>query len=328
MRKRRNRRPGNAWVYDPIRDLSEMVRRIEHRLAVAYGQGGWVEGAMLQRIACMINDAREPVATELRRKVCEQNLPPYLPHNTPKGETSVLAPYIRADLFRRQEERKIQQLQPPSAEQAKLVFDHIPLVRKFARSIARGDRVLFEELEALGLRALEEKARTYDSTRGFTFGTHARLRVRGAMIDHVRENGGRMIAVGGMTELAIAGRRKSGRKASKTTSDDMPIIWSAPEVTASGHIRQTHNTPPPKNGIKYYTPAGKLLPTRDMSVIETLIPKLNPRQQAVYRGRVLTHPPVSRTQLAHQLRIADETQISRIERQAQRKMTAWLKVSP
>ncbi len=58
--------------------------------------------------------------------------------------------------------------------------------------------------------------------------------------------------------------------------------------------------------------------------------KLNARQRAVYRGTVLTDPPVSRFRLALELGIRDVTQISRIKRQAERKITKLLKrkVSP
>ena len=69
-------------------------------------------------------------------------------------------------------------------------------------------------------------------------------------------------------------------------------------------------------------------PAVNMADIGKLVLKLNDRQQVVYRGRVLTDPPLSRAELARTLGIADVTQISRIERQAQRKMAAWLKVSP
>ena len=55
-------------------------------------------------------------------------------------------------------------------------------------------------------------------------------------------------------------------------------------------------------------------------MIEAALARLNPRQRTVYRGRVLTEPPLSRAAIARQLGIADVTQISRIEKQARRKM--------
>jgi len=66
------------------------------------------------------------------------------------------------------------------------------------------------------------------------------------------------------------------------------------------------------------------IPSANMTVIERLLPRLNRRQRAVYRGMVLSEPPLSRATLARQLGIKDETQISRILGQAQRKMAAWL----
>jgi hypothetical protein len=54
--------------------------------------------------------------------------------------------------------------------------------------------------------------------------------------------------------------------------------------------------------------------------LQRAIARLKPRQQAVYRARVLTDPPVPRDKLARQLGIRDPTQVSRILRQAERKV--------
>jgi hypothetical protein len=78
--------------------------------------------------------------------------------------------------------------------------------------------------------------------------------------------------------------------------------------------------------IKRRTPRTPTL-TEDL---QRAIAKLNARQEAVYRGRVLTDPPVTRDRLARQLGIRDSTQISRIQRQAECKVAKILKpkVSP
>jgi len=114
------------------------------------------------------------------------------------GQRSPLAPYIAADLRRRQQRLDCAEWQRPlSTEQAKLVTDHIQLVRKYAGNIAKGNPVLFAELEALGLRQLEESARKYDSSRRVSFGAYAKHRLRGAMLDYAVLNRNRAVAVGG-----------------------------------------------------------------------------------------------------------------------------------
>ena len=60
--------------------------------------------------------------------------------------------------------------------------------------------------------------------------------------------------------------------------------------------------------------------------LEAALEKLNPRQREVYRGRVLSDPPVPRSVLATRLGIKDERQIPRIEKQARQKMARLLKV--
>jgi DNA-directed RNA polymerase sigma subunit (sigma70/sigma32) len=76
-------------------------------------------------------------------------------------------------------------------------------------------------------------------------------------------------------------------------------------------------------------PQSQLIPgKRSQDMIEAALAKLNPRQRAVYRGRVLTNPPLSRSAIARQLGIADPTQVSRIERQARRKCAKPESVTP
>jgi hypothetical protein len=62
--------------------------------------------------------------------------------------------------------------------------------------------------------------------------------------------------------------------------------------------------------------------------MEAALERLNPRQREVYRGRVLSDPPVPRSVLAAKLGIRDERQIPRIEKQARHRMAKLLKVSP
>jgi hypothetical protein len=216
-----------------------------------------------------------------------------------------LAPYIAADLKQRQWQRKGAELESPlTPEQVKMVCDHLQLVRKYAGAIARGNQPLFAELEVLGLSILEQKARDYDSSRNVTFGAHALKRVRGAMLDHVMLHRNRTLAVGGIKEIDIVNSRPglSDRGLLELLTLPEKHRWNAPRKR-------------------------KPRPSGYMADIEKLLLKLNRKQQAVYRGRVLTDPPLSRAALARQLGIAHVTQISRIERQAERKMAKWLKKS-
>jgi hypothetical protein len=56
------------------------------------------------------------------------------------------------------------------------------------------------------------------------------------------------------------------------------------------------------------------------SAMEAKLAKLNPKQRAVYRGRMISDPPVPAPELAKRLRIKDVSQIWRILKQAKLKM--------
>lgn len=285
---------------DSEKDLAKAIERIELQLTKACGQYPGIEAAMHANAARIINDeCGQPLPSGDERsawhrlwlKVREKYL----------AEGGDLAPYILEDDRRRKTEQREES--PPDllpAERAALVFDHLRLVRKYAAAISRQDDVLFSELEALGLGVLEDQAREYDPHRGVTFGAFVRLRLRGAMIDYVRSH----------RPTPKPERRNIGRRARNST----------PRALVQRYLTE--------GAVRHFSVSGKPLPTGDMGVINELLPKLNQKQRAVYRGRVLTSPPLSRATLARQLGIADETQISRIERQAHRKMAKWLKVSP
>jgi RNA polymerase sigma factor (sigma-70 family) len=307
---------------DEAEKLAWAIDRIELRLAIACGQLPRTEEAMHRQIARIINDEYGYIADShgsLWLKVREKYL----------QEGSVLAPYILADDQRREiEEAEAQRaLQPPlPAARAELVFNHLPLIRSLASSVAGQNDTLFSELELLGVAVLEEQARKFDPSRGVTFGAYARHRLRGAMIDYARSHCGCSIAVGGPDEIEAVCRPKPARRPT-----------SEPERS---FVERDIRTPSHAKGNDYaaivlqYLKAGGVVrhsrkqPPADMAAIEDALLKLNRRQQVVYRGRVLADPPLSRAILARQLGIADETQISRIERQAHRKMAKWLKVSP
>jgi len=77
----------------------------------------------------------------------------------------------------------------PRAGPEVLVRQHMALVRKIAWHVhARvASTIEIEDLVQIGMIALVEAANGYED-RGHAFGTYATMRIRGAMIDHLRKN--------------------------------------------------------------------------------------------------------------------------------------------
>ena len=71
-----------------------------------------------------------------------------------------------------------------------LVRTHIPLARKIAWQIHGRVRDLLDidDMIQIGMTALIEAAQRYQDTGEATFGSYASIRVRGALVDHVRNN--------------------------------------------------------------------------------------------------------------------------------------------
>ncbi len=78
---------------------------------------------------------------------------------------------------------------PARANPAQLVQAHMPLVRKIAWHVHGrvSNAVDVEDLVQIGMVALVEAAGGYED-RGHAFSTYAGMRVRGAMIDHLRRH--------------------------------------------------------------------------------------------------------------------------------------------
>jgi len=190
-----------------------------------------------------------------------------------------------------------------TAEQGKLVAEHVGFVVNQAGNIAKGDQGLFVELEQIGMRELEAKARTYDPTRNTSFATHAWKRVRGAMLNHAMLNRGKTLNVGGIGGIEAQRRR--------------PQRWSPKWEWTKTKTQPKTNTRPPR----------KPLPSGDMSDIERLVEKLPHRMRVVYMGRVLRDPPMTRAELARELGIPLDqiSQINRIEKQAHQRLAKLLK---
>lgn len=78
---------------------------------------------------------------------------------------------------------------PQRQSQASLVSAHMPLVRKIAWHVHGrvSNAIDIEDLVQIGMVALVEAANGYED-RGHAFSTYAGMRVRGAMIDHLRRH--------------------------------------------------------------------------------------------------------------------------------------------
>jgi RNA polymerase sigma factor (sigma-70 family) len=238
-----------------------------------------------------------------------------------------------------------------SPDRAKLVCNYLPLVDSLARQYAGFD-ALADDLEALGLERLVELARRYDAARGVTLGAFAKPHLRGAMRDRVRARISHEISVD-PAKLDQLMADKS-RKLPPKSKDDLPPSGSYsdkfferggrldklfsratrahrsfacdPDIANSDLPGAAHRRHEELADLtaRFFAGGGAIRTSRrGPSLTDDLkraIARLNPRQQVVYRGRVLTDPPVPRDELARQLGIADSTQISRILRQAERKV--------
>lgn len=79
----------------------------------------------------------------------------------------------------------------------RLAERHLPLVRSLAMKLKdqMPDHLALEDLLGYGSAGLMEAAERYDPSRGIAFSTFAHYRIRGAMVDGLREMGGLSRAV-------------------------------------------------------------------------------------------------------------------------------------
>jgi RNA polymerase sigma factor for flagellar operon FliA len=107
-----------------------------------------------------------------------------------------------------------------AADPAALVQSHMPLVRKIAWHVHGrvSSAIEIEDLVQIGMVALVEAAANYEQ-RGHQFSTYASMRIRGAMIDHLRRQATMCrTAMGQRRELAAVRARlesRLGRSASE-----------------------------------------------------------------------------------------------------------------
>src|SRR5262249_54639751 len=122
------------------------------------------------------------------------------------------------------------------------------------------------------------------------------------MLDYAVLNRNRAVAVGGAKEVNSASQNYKKMPKPKTWDDANHRRRHVRQYLKDGTVKDFGWG----NGAGY-----RSIPSANMAVIEQLLPRLNRRQRAVYRGMVLSEPPLSRATLARQLGIKDETQISR-----------------
>lgn len=88
-----------------------------------------------------------------------------------------------------QQEQLVHPQHLSSAEAQKLIESHLPLVRRVVKGFLRNHRTPLEELELTnaGLLGLVDAINRYDPKRGDQFTSYARIRIRGALLDRVRQ---------------------------------------------------------------------------------------------------------------------------------------------
>jgi RNA polymerase sigma factor (sigma-70 family) len=310
--------PKRALVCPRLPDAEARTRaigRIEGKIAKARGQQPRVSDAILEDIAAEVVCWSE-LFPSWGRAISDE----YRQH-------AQLGPYIRAI-----EDVPLpdgDNVRPPP-ELAEMIWKHLPLVRSLARQRARKvsnvagwtttDDALLSDLEEVGVQALEEVAPRFDPTRGVPFGAFAKMRVAGAMDTWLTHK--RILFANAAYDMALNGEvvPDDGRtvKASKRHRSSTGAFKEKPFISTSV---QPVRCP---DGVS----ATRLIRRTINQDVEAALEKLNHRQRVVYRGRVLSDPPVPRSELAAQLKIKDETQIPRILKQAEQKMRRFLKVSP
>jgi RNA polymerase sigma factor (sigma-70 family) len=207
-----------------------------------------------------------------------------------------------------------------------LIYRHLPLVRRLAKErvttvSSRGYEIndtISSDLEEVGFRALEGALEHFDPTRGIAFGAFVRKRVAGAMDnwlarERIRTINGNGISMGYDFSVTDDGRTAKPPKRNRAST--------------GGYREKAYIS----TSVRPASSPSRLIAANRSGfdqVMEAALAKLNARQREVYRGRVLSDPPASRSVLAAKLGIQDDRQIPRIEKQARLKMAKLLKVSP
>jgi RNA polymerase sigma factor for flagellar operon FliA len=115
---------------------------------------------------------------------------------------------------------------PARARPADLVSTHMPLVKKIAWHVHGrvSNAIDIEDLIQIGMVALVEAASGYED-RGHAFSTYAGMRVRGAMIDHLRRHASQCRS--GMARRKEIGRVRAALEARLGRAATEPEIGEA-----------------------------------------------------------------------------------------------------
>ena len=112
----------------------------------------------------------------------------------------------------------------------RLIHTHLPLVRRLAWHVHGriGSPDILEDLMQAGMIALVESAQAYED-RGFGFPTYASVRIKGAMIDHLRRTSGQSRGAAS-TRRAIEAARRSieNTKLASATSNEIAERLAVP----------------------------------------------------------------------------------------------------
>ena len=281
---------------------------VEKKLAKSMGQPGDVANEWQQWLALEIIEWRDN-----HPAWGDDFLKEYLGHK-------VLGPLLRELMA--DDDDEYEDAPPLSSAQKKLVIKYDPLLQSAARKRAKGDDALLAHLLQVGGRVFDEGIQKFDAARGVTFGAFIGKRLDGAMKDAVRALRPE-VRMGSEDEIKTLNKAEADRSRQSATS-------TAPKRhrTSTGGYETTSYIDRESRRSSAQRPR---LVTNRGSVgadVEAALARLNERQRTVYVGRVLTDPPVPRTEIARKLAIEQESQILRIQKQAERKMASLLKVYP
>src|SRR5947209_5817221 len=85
---------------------------------------------------------------------------------------------------------ELRSLRIPEVVMSAAVVTHLPLVRRVAGRIARRlpSHVQLDDLISAGTEGLIDAARKFDPSKGVAFGAYAEIRIRGAVMDELRQH--------------------------------------------------------------------------------------------------------------------------------------------
>ncbi|MDO6416562.1 FliA/WhiG family RNA polymerase sigma factor [Sphingomonas sp. BIUV-7] len=120
------------------------------------------------------------------------------------------------------------QRRPAKTDAGQLARSHMPLVRKIAWHVHGrvSSAIDIEDLVQIGMVALVEAANGYED-RGHAFSTYASMRIRGAMIDHLRRHAT-------ICRSAMAKRKELGKQTAALESQLGRMPTEAELATAMG----------------------------------------------------------------------------------------------